>query len=561
MFKYLTVIFGSLIFSYKSYSQKIILACGDDIRSLDISSGTCITQSIFANGASANLPGYAYSIALYKDTVYYDDAGTGNLYQFVLNSQSPPKLLMSQDFSNALTVDKDGNLFYLGVNDSLEKYDPHSNTIKTIGPLNYSSAGDLVFYKGKLYLASNESFVEVNVDNPGQSTVYMSTPGRSFIGLLNISTGCNQNTIFGIEYSLTGNGFNLVEIDMANKTILGTYCNIPYDVLDAGSITEDGNNEGVTIDSILRPFCAKGLMSTSIQVFAKTASNSSLTYTLNNVDSNTSGKFTNLVNGNYFLSVKTKYGCFADTTIHINLDAAIPVNITVRDATCDSVNGSVNINRSGETSTLSYYFNSDTITTRSFFSPLDTGVYFIRIKDTNYCTVDTSVTIKSGKSDYVVNLGNDTTVCNGQSLLLDATNQASDYLWQDGSTKSVYKVTKSGVYTVRVNNLCGTGSGSIKVIYQDCDCMFYVPNAFTPNNDGRNDIFKPFNKCYFEKYQLRIFNRWGNEVFNSINQYAGWDGISNNSKQPAGVYVWELEYFDGFQNRKIMQHGVVNLIR
>lgn len=561
MFKYLTIIFGSLLFSCKSYSQKIILACGNDIRSLDISSGSCVTQSIFANGVNSGLIGIAYSIALYKDTVYYNDALNGGLYQVVLNSQSPPKLLMSQDFSNVLTVDKNGNLFYLGINDSLVKYDPHSNTVKTIGPLNYSSSGDLVFYMNRLFLASNQSLVEVDVNNPGQSTVYMQTPGRGFIGLISISTGCNQNTIFGIEDALTGHGVNLVEIDIANKRILGTYCTIPNNVLDAGSITENGNYDGVKIDSILRPFCAKGLTTTNIQVFAKTASNSPITYTLNNVDSNITGRFTDLVNGNYFLSLKTKDGCFADTTININLDAEISLNITVDDATCDSANGSVNINQTGEISPLSYFFNSDTVTTNSFFSSLDTGAYFIRIRDRNYCAVDTSVIVKTDKSDYIVNLGNDTSICASNSLLLDATTFSANYVWQDGSTKPVYKVIKPGIYTVSVNNLCRKGIGSIKVLYKDCDCVFFIPSAFTPNNDGRNDIFKPSNKCYFEKFQLRIFNRWGNEVFKSLNQYAGWDGTTNNRKQPLGVYVWELEYFDVFQNNTIKQNGIVTLIK
>ena len=561
MFKYVAILFGSLIFFHTSYSQKILLADGDDIRSLDISSGTCVTQSIFANGTNNSLTGIAYSIALYKDTVYYNDAVTGSLYQFVLNSGLPPKLLPVLDFSNALTVDKNGNLFYLNDNDSLIKYDPHNNTRTASGSLNYPSAGDLVFYKDKLFLASNQSLVEININNLSQSSIYFSTPGREFIGLINIATGCNQNTIFGIEYSSTGGSVNLVEIDMANKKILGTYCTIPYGVLDAGSITENGNYDGVTIDSILRPFCTKGLTNTNIQVYATTASNSALTYTLNNVDSNTTGKFTNLVNGNYSLSVKTIYGCTADTIIHINLDAEISPDITVKNASCGSANGSVTISQGNGLSPLSYYFNSDTISTRSFFSGLDTGVYFIRIRDTNYCAVDTSLIIKQGTGDNVVNLGNDTSICRNQSLLLDATSPSAEYIWQDGSTNPVYKVTKPGTYTVRVSNVCGTGTGTVKIVYRDCDCIFYIPNAFTPDNDGRNDIFKPINKCYYEKYRLRIFNRWGNEVFSSLNQYAGWDGSSKNTKQPPGVYVWELEYFDAYQNSTIKQHGVMSLIR
>jgi gliding motility-associated-like protein len=94
---------------------------------------------------------------------------------------------------------------------------------------------------------------------------------------------------------------------------------------------------------------------------------------------------------------------------------------------------------------------------------------------------------------------------------------------------------------------------------------FWVPNAFTPNNDGINDVFQP--KALFPNYgsyRLLIFNRSGQLIFESKKLSDGWDGTFNNKDCPAGVYVWQLSCSGdgvvtyGEENKK---QGTVTLLR
>jgi gliding motility-associated-like protein len=104
------------------------------------------------------------------------------------------------------------------------------------------------------------------------------------------------------------------------------------------------------------------------------------------------------------------------------------------------------------------------------------------------------------------------------------------------------------------------------------DIIIYVPNSFTPNGDGTNDIFLPIITSGLDekKYTMYIFNRWGDIVFESHNPNEGWDGSypdvlehlngMNNYAQD-GVYTWKI-IFNGSQNEEALEKiGHVNLLR
>ncbi|MEN8225693.1 MAG: gliding motility-associated C-terminal domain-containing protein [Bacteroidota bacterium] len=141
-------------------------------------------------------------------------------------------------------------------------------------------------------------------------------------------------------------------------------------------------------------------------------------------------------------------------------------------------------------------------------------------------------------------LGNDTVIENGSELLLDAYYPNATYLWQDGSGNASFTVSEEGLYSVIVTGNCGFDTDSI---YIDIDmgsisCGVYVPNAFSPNGDLKNDVFIPVFDCNFTNYKLNIFDRWGQMVFSTADQSEGWDGIINDEVVPVGVYAWTLSY-------------------
>jgi gliding motility-associated-like protein len=91
----------------------------------------------------------------------------------------------------------------------------------------------------------------------------------------------------------------------------------------------------------------------------------------------------------------------------------------------------------------------------------------------------------------------------------------------------------------------------------------HFPNAFTPNGDGANDVFKPVFDCPALTMHFLIYNRWGNVVFETNDPSGGWDGKTMGKDAPSDVYVWTLEYvvvFNGTQ-QKINEKGDVTLLR
>ncbi len=88
----------------------------------------------------------------------------------------------------------------------------------------------------------------------------------------------------------------------------------------------------------------------------------------------------------------------------------------------------------------------------------------------------------------------------------------------------------------------------------------YVPNAFSPNNDDLNDIFKVIAVGIIEFKYFRIYNRWGQQVFETADPSRGWDGTFQGKKQPADVYVWITSARD-FKGNVIFRKGFVTLIR
>jgi gliding motility-associated-like protein len=89
---------------------------------------------------------------------------------------------------------------------------------------------------------------------------------------------------------------------------------------------------------------------------------------------------------------------------------------------------------------------------------------------------------------------------------------------------------------------------------------FYLPTAFTPNGDGLNDLIRPYLVGMKGLKTFTVFNRWGNVVFRSSAYGEGWDGTSHGDKQPAGVYIWALDYYNE-NNVLVHEKGSLTLIR
>ncbi|MDP4712299.1 MAG: gliding motility-associated C-terminal domain-containing protein [Saprospiraceae bacterium] len=166
----------------------------------------------------------------------------------------------------------------------------------------------------------------------------------------------------------------------------------------------------------------------------------------------------------------------------------------------------------------------------------------------------------------VPNLGTDTTICDNTSLILRSDVSAQAYRWQDGSTGSSFEVTSPGLYTLSTFEGPCSVSNSINIAFRSCTVFkAFLPNAFSPNGDGTNDDFRPFLPPDVEvmDYMFRVFDRWGNLVFETNQTDAAWDGTFRGSALPQGVFVYFLhvKYRDDFVEDTAQLSGDVLLTR
>ena len=156
------------------------------------------------------------------------------------------------------------------------------------------------------------------------------------------------------------------------------------------------------------------------------------------------------------------------------------------------------------------------------------------------------------------NLGPDMDLCEGDSIVLNPGSFES-YIWQDGSTQNKKIIKQPGVYSVMVKNACGAASDEILIKHRICSIHF--PSAFSPNNDGRDDLFKVLGGINFNSYHLSIYNRWGQKIFETTDFKKGWDGNFNGLRQPSGVFVWYCEFRRKDDASRTTMTGTVTLIR
>ncbi len=181
------------------------------------------------------------------------------------------------------------------------------------------------------------------------------------------------------------------------------------------------------------------------------------------------------------------------------------------------------------------------------------GLYSVTVTIDNYCVADDRVAVTVIPLPKANSLGQDTVLCFEQILELDATIGGDfDFLWDDGLTLPTRTIETPGTYSVRISNECGEATASIDVGFEDCR-QVYFPNAFSPNNDGINDVFLPFDGGDVGVVHFfRVYDRWGGLVFSSENFQPnsfdqGWNGLIRGKKAAQGVYVWlaQVEFRDG----------------
>ena len=270
-------------------------------------------------------------------------------------------------------------------------------------------------------------------------------------------------------------------------------------------------------------------------------------YTLNNQTYSSSGTYTQII--------PNSAGCDSIITLNLTINNRYT---TINASACDS-----------------YIWNSQTYTS--------SGIYKDTLTASNGCdSIITLNLIINPKSLSTINAA----ICSGQSYAgyTVAGTYIDTLIAVNGcdSIRTLNLTVKPPSFSTNETSICSGqnyGGHTTAGVYTDvfiatngCDsvrtlnltiknnCNIYIPNAFTPNKDGLNDLFKPTINMAFQKFSFTIFNRYGEKIFETYEYGKGWDGTFKGKDQQSGTYVYRITFTNasGYESEN---NGTVLLIR
>ena len=241
--------------------------------------------------------------------------------------------------------------------------------------------------------------------------------------------------------------------------------------------------------------------------------------------------------GIYMQNLLNRFNC--DSTVILNL-AVIPQldTVFISDSICE-----------GETY-KKYGFNAST-----------TDIYVKNLQNRFNCDSIVVLNLKVNPKPYVEISATTENFCEKDFIELELTTNGTSFSWNTGSTDNPIIIYKPGVYLVTV--FWGDCEEKASYTLEECSCLAYIPNTFTPNGDGVNDVFQPSLSCYetLKSYRLSIYDRWGNLIFWSLDYAIGWDGTTYKGGACAeGVYNAVIAYTTS-KDEHVVKNIAITLLR
>ena len=186
----------------------------------------------------------------------------------------------------------------------------------------------------------------------------------------------------------------------------------------------------------------------------------------------------------------------------------------------------------------------------------ESGTYSVKLTDAYQCVVEDTVKLAVIPPPTANFPTTNDTIFYEKEYQLQATPGYASYQWSTGDTTYYINITEDGEYSVILQTAEGC-TNLEKVMLIDTWFPFNIPNAFTPNGDGLNDTFRPVTDYdRFSKYNMVIYNSWGQRIFETTNPAEGWNG----KDAPAGVYSWVISYSD-MVGKVVKLRGGVTLVK
>lgn len=433
-----------------------------------------------------------------------------------------------------------------------------SNTFASLGSGNYTvvvqdASGCSASQIANLMAAGAPIITSITPTNPtcnnnnGQLVINATGTGTLTYSIDNGVTSQSSGTFIGLD-----NGtYTIVVTD-------GLGCESSQVV----SLTDVGNPVINTVNTA-NPSC--GNNNGSIVVNA-TGGTGALTYSIDNGTTTQSGNsFTGLSNGTFDVVVTDVIGCVATQQVVLNmLDGPTITGITSNDENCTSANGDVTILATG-TGTLLYSIdNGVTTQTGNVFSGLSSGTYDVVVTDANSCSVTQQVVVgRINTVDAIFSANPNTGIAPLETNFTNQSTGSTSYTWTfgDGNTSTSTNPTNTyvsfGDFVVTLIATDGFGcfdTARTTIVVND-EYTILIPNVFTPNGDGKNDVF--FIKTTFiDELNVEIFNRWGLKLYEITTPKDSWNG----GDATDGTYFFMLKA-KSVDGETIEKNGTVTLLR
>jgi gliding motility-associated-like protein len=289
----------------------------------------------------------------------------------------------------------------------------------------------------------------------------------------------------------------------------------------------------------------------------------------------TSASFTALGAGSYTFILKDANGCTADTTITLTGLPEIIVDSTgITEPLCyGSKDGMITVAAGGGVSPFTYKLDApSTVNTTGIFKSLGSAGYVVTITDSRNCVKDTSLTMRqpdvlTATTTVVPNECKGTDNKGGVLANVTGGTPPYSYAWNTSPPATTVGITglANGFYTVWIKdaNNCSDTVRS-EVGYDNC-CTPFIPNAFTPNGDGKNDEFRILFKGDMFIVIFSIYNRYGERVYsisNTNDQTLGWDGKFKGVDAELGTYYYYAKIICGNKANHVVElKGDITLVR
>jgi gliding motility-associated-like protein len=198
------------------------------------------------------------------------------------------------------------------------------------------------------------------------------------------------------------------------------------------------------------------------------------------------------------------------------------------------------------------------------------GSYTYTVTDANNCTFTSAAVVSQQPYPVILTLADTIEIDLGESATIQVSGNYDPYLtyqWTpteylncSNCQSNTINPLQSITYTIDAVDTLGCAGSATVFVLVNPEHIVFVPNIFTPNSDGANDVFYVYSKAV-KQFQLQLFNRWGELVFESNNLSDGWDGTYKGEVQPNGVYVYTIQivYLDNYTRNDMK--GSVTLVR